>query len=350
MDDETLERRLRQFGLSEKELDTYMTILRYGEAKASTIAEAADVSKRYVYSVSEELEARGFVTVNDHVVPTTIRALPPGEVIESLKGDLDRMQTSLEGKYSAAEAQQNQFEVLKARVTVLERMAQRIDDANHEVVVSVPQDRLPELSDSLAGAVDRGVLVVLLVSNVDDEQAVDLDGLASVARTWSEPMPTMVTVDNESGLVAPSDIITRSETEQQAIAFRQQQLGPVIVGSFFGNYWPNGTEVYVAEPQGLPAAFREFRPAVFHATCHLESSEPLRAEVEGRLVGENDELVTLEGQVIDTRQGMVTPETNSFPVEAVIVLETDEGQYSIGGEGAFIEDFEATSVRLLSGE
>jgi predicted DNA-binding transcriptional regulator len=84
MDDSTLRAHLRRFGLSKKEVDTYLTLLEYGEATASTIANVAGVSKRYVYSVSETLEDRGFVTVADHAVPTTIRALPPKKVGQGL--------------------------------------------------------------------------------------------------------------------------------------------------------------------------------------------------------------------------------------------------------------------------
>jgi len=76
MEDSSLIDRLERLGLSEKEIDTYLSILEHGEAKASTIADDAGVSKRYVYSVSEKLEDRGFVEVNDHAVPTLIRANP----------------------------------------------------------------------------------------------------------------------------------------------------------------------------------------------------------------------------------------------------------------------------------
>jgi len=89
MDDRTLNDLLRRFGLSDKEVDTYLSLLAHGEAKASTVADAAGVSKRYVYSVSESLAERGFVEVNDHVVPTTIRANPPDEVINRLRSDVD---------------------------------------------------------------------------------------------------------------------------------------------------------------------------------------------------------------------------------------------------------------------
>jgi len=349
VDDENLENRLSQLGLSDKEVETYLTILEFGEAKASTVAEAADVSKRYVYSISEELESRGFVTVNEHSVPTTIRAVPPGEVIASLKSDLDRMEPALEDQYSSTEESHDQFEVIKSRVTVLDRIAGRIDGADEEVVIAVPQDRLGQLSEPLSRAVKRGVLVVALVSNVGEEPP-DVDGLVSVARSWTEPMPTMVTTDSRSGLVAPTEIITRSTSDQHAIAYSQEQLGPVIVGSFFGNYWPIATELHVAPPHELPGTYHEFRGAVYQSTLHLKNETPLRARIEGRWVGDEGDATTIAGRVVETRQGLVRPVTNSFPVEAAIVVEIDGETYSVGGEGAFIEDFEAEAVTLSTEE
>jgi len=351
MDTATLKRHLRQFGLSEKEVDTYLTILEHGSAKASEVAEAAGVSKRYVYSVSEELEERGFVEVDDHVVPTTIRANAPGEVIETLQSDLTSMGPALEERYSAAEPSGDQFEVIKSRVTVLKRIRQRVENAEGEVVISVPADRLDELADALEAAVDRGVLVVLVVSNVPADAEPDLSGLASVARCWSQPMPSMVTADQAEGLVAPAEMITRSDGEHQAIAFAQRQLGPVIVGSFFGNYWPNAEEHHHAAPAPLPEEFREFRHAVLQATLHLRDGEAPAVTVEGTLLTEDDgdagEQVELHGHVVETRQGLVEPFTNDFPVENALIVETEDGErYAVGGPGAFVEDVEASAVTL----
>ncbi|WP_373188667.1 TrmB family transcriptional regulator [Halolamina sp.] len=351
MDTATLKRHLRQFGLSEKEVDTYLTILEHGSAKASEVAEAAGVSKRYVYSVSEELEERGFVEVDDHVVPTTIRANPPGSVMETLQSDLTSIGPALEKRYSAAEPTGDQFEVIKSRVTVLKRMCQRVENATGEVILSVPADRLDEIAPALEAAVDRGVLVVLVVSNVRKGEEPALEGLASVGRVWGQPMPSMVTADQAEGLVAPAEMITRSEGEHQAIAFAQKQLAPVIIGSFFGNYWPNAEESYNVAPAALPHTFEEFRHAVFQATLHLRAGKAPAVTVEGTLLSEDEdgagERIELEGRIVDTRQGLVEPFTNGFPVENALVVETEDGkQHTVGGPGAFVEDIEADTVTL----
>ncbi|UPV74979.1 TrmB family transcriptional regulator [Halorussus limi] len=346
MDDSTLSRLLREFGFSDKEIDIYLTVLDHGEAKASVVADDAGVSKRYVYSVSEELEERGFVSVNDHSVPTTVRAVPPQEVVDSLTEDVERMGPALEARYSRATPQTDQFEVIKSRVTVLKRATALIEAADEEVALSIPHAHLSEVADELRDAVSRGVLVLLVVTGADPGDDLGLEGVATVARAWQEPMPTMITVDRTRSLVAPPEMIARSNSGERAIAFTQRQLAPVLIGSFFGNYWPMAEEVYVAEAHDFPETYDDFRQAVLQATLKLRAGAELTATVRGRPVDADDGPDEITGRVVAVRQGLVEPANNSFPVEAALVVETGAGRYSVGGDGAFVEDYEAQSVVL----
>jgi sugar-specific transcriptional regulator TrmB len=355
MDDRTLNDLLRRFGLSDKEIDTYLSLLEHGEAKASTIADAAGVSKRYVYSVSESLADRGFVEVNDHVVPTTIRANPPDEVINRLRSDVDAIRPGLEERFSRVERRDEQFEVIKSRVTVIKRIRSLLEGAESEVTLSITAKHLPEIRESLAAAVDRGVLVLLIVSDAENDLTDDdldgdaLDGVASVARTWSEAMPTLLTVDSAAGVVAPPELLRRSDTDRQAIHFSQEQLAPVIVGSFLGNYWPAASEVATAEPAPLPVEYANFRHTLFQVTLHLRAGAAPRVIVGGRWT-ESDEPAELDGRVVEAKQGMVEPTNNEFPVQHSLVVETDDGTVTVGGKGAFVEDVEADLVRIEAGE
>ena len=352
MDDRTLNNLLRRFGLSDKEVDTYLSLLAHGEAKASVVADAAGVSKRYVYSVSESLAERGFVEVNDHVVPTTIRANPPDEVINRLRSDVDAIRPGLEERFSRVERQTEQFEVIKSRVTVIKRIRSLLDGANEEVTLSITAKQLPEIRDALVGAVDRGVLVLLVVSDVGadpDSEAPGLDGVASVVRTWSEAMPTLLTVDSEAGVVAPPELLRRSTTDRQAIVFAQEQLAPVIVGSFLGNYWPAATEVSTVEPAALPIEYTNFRHTVLQAPLQLRAGVTPRVTVGGRWT-DSDEAAEVTGRVVEAKQGMVEPTNNEFPVQHSLVVETDDETVTVGGQGAFVEDIEADLVRIETTE
>ncbi|EMA33429.1 TrmB family transcriptional regulator [Haloarcula japonica] len=350
MDDSTLRDRLEQLGLSEKEVDTYLSILGSGEATASEIADDTGVSKRYVYSISESLEDRGFVEVNDHVVPTTIRARPPEEVIDALTDRLEEMSGALDSRYSSSAREPQQFDVIKSRVTVIKRLTEYIRNAEREIMLSVPQQYLPEISEELAAAVDRGVLVMLVVSSADGLRPDDASGLASVVRSWDQPMPIMLTVDAQFGLVSPTEMVTRTNSDQRAIAFVQQQLVPVLSGSFLGNYWLMATEETVTDPAPLPATYHDFRHAVLQATLHLRAGHDVQVSAEVRPVQAEDDTTHIEGVVVETKQGVAEPQTNSYPIEHTLLVDIGDRTVSLGGSGSFIEDYETDEVTLSLAE
>lgn len=349
MNESDLKTRLQAFGLSEKEVATYLTLLKNGEAKASVIASEAGVSKRYVYSICEELEKRGFVEVNDHIVPSTIKAKPPDELLAQLTTTLDTLRPVLNNLYATPETHAQQFEVVKTQVTVEKRLRQLIENADSEISLSVPIDMLPEIETELNAAVTRGVLVLLILTGNDADSTLveDIpDDVASVVRVWREHVPLILSVDSTYGLVAPVDMLVRTTSDMRAISIAQPALVPVISGSFFGNYWPMATELYHVDSCTLPATFGTFRAAVLHAELHLRENHWITATVEARPVFEDGEYRTITGRVSGVRQDILKPASNNFPVENTLVIKTEEESVSIGGPGAFVEDFEARKVEL----
>jgi len=181
---------------------------------------------------------------------------------------------------------------------------------------------------------------------VPDDIDEGLDGVASVVRTWREAMPTLLTVDSAAGVVAPPELLRRSNTDRQAIHFSQEQLAPVIVGSFLGNYWPAANEIATAAPAPLPVEYANFRHTVLQVTLRLRVGEIPRVTVGGRWT-DRDEPAEISGRVVESKQGMVEPTTNEFPVQHSLVVETDDDKTVNGGRaGAFVEDIEADLVRI----
>ncbi|SNZ15889.1 transcriptional regulator [Natronoarchaeum philippinense] len=352
MDERGLTDLLSQFGLSEKEIDTYLAILDRGEAKASDIAADADVSKRYVYSISEELEERGFVEVNDHSVPTMIKARPPSEVIDRLSGTIETIEPELEQRYTSTDEEIEQFEVIKSRPTVLKRIETLLESAEEEVTMTLPASLLSQIQPTLRETVDRGVLVLLLLSGPEAENypIEQLDGVASAVRVWHARAPLMLTVDRSLGLIAPNDMLTQSNSESNAISLAQRQLVPVLTGSFLGNYWPVAEELYVDRARELPLTTSDFRNAVLQVALRKQQGDDIVATVRGRPVATENGEDTIEGEVVGVRQGLVKPATNSFPVENAFTVDTGNQRFTVGGEGAFVEDYEAHEVILERSE
>jgi hypothetical protein len=86
-------------------------------------------------------------------------------------GDLQEMRPALESRFSRAAPRPKSFEVVKSRVTVLTRIAELVGRAEVEVTLAIPHRLVDEVAAELRDAVDRGVLVVLIATDVGPSAA-----------------------------------------------------------------------------------------------------------------------------------------------------------------------------------
>jgi len=351
MDEGALRDHLHQIGLSDKEVDIYLTVIEQGEAKASTIAEGAGVSKRYVYSVCEELERRGFVEANDHRTPTTIRAKDPERAFSNVSERLSEVGSTLAERYERSPVEERQLEVIKSTQTLLKRMRAGIAEAEEEVTLSVPESVVPELREELSAAVERGVAVLVLVGAPREERGETAwEEVASLVRVWGQQLPVLMTVDQSIGIVSPAEMFTVSNAPEQAIMIAQRQIVPVLAGSFFANYWAVAEEAYVTDPDPLPTTYDSFRHAVLQAELHRRADHPIEATVFARPTDATGDPEEMTGLVVDVQQSLVDPPSNTFPVQNSLVIDIDGTELTVGGRGAFVETYESHRTTLLSVE
>lgn len=344
--------RLGQFGFSEKAIDAYLSIVDHGRVKPSTIAEEANVSTSYVYQVCAQLEEDGLITVDDHRTPAVIHANPPGSAFDHLIDELESVSEAVASRYERPQEPEERFRVVKSRSTLIDGFVEMIDEAESEIAIQVTRGIIPDLRPALRRAIDRGVLVLCVVATegrtVND---LHLDEVATVVRVGIDEMPTFVSVDQQSGALAPPGVTNWSHTDDAAISFVQENLAPILLGSFLGNYWPMSEEIMVRRLRELPRTYTWFRPAVYDATTHLRAGHDVIATLETRPTKSDQQFEQLEVPVVDTCQNMVEPRTSSFGFENNLVVEVDGEHRSVGGRHAFLEDYEATSVTLsVAGE
>lgn len=338
----SLESELRAFGLSETEIDAYLALLRHGEATTSAVADDTDVTQRAVYGIAERLEDRGLVRVNDHASPTTIRAIPPEEAMGNLTERLSALTPLLEERFNETRPETPTVEMVKSRETVLKRVKRAISGAEHEVVLAVPEAVYPAVEEELRDAVERDVLVLLLLSDAgtDPANADRFAGAADLVRAWDERVPLLYTVDDRVAMIGSADVVSKTHNSEDAVEVSRSRLTGTVLSTYLGTYWPAATELYVTEPCPLPRAFDWFRRAALHAALHRIGGTDLWADIE-TVDGE-----TLAGPVVEVRQTLVDPTTNDVAVATSLRIETEDGEVSVGGPDAFIEDYEAASVSL----
>jgi len=341
-DETALREQLRVFGLSDNEVNTYFALLELGEATASTVAEDAGVTQRTVYNIMERLEARELVRVNDHVSPTTIRALPPSEAMDEISDRIDAMTPALEDRYSATQPRTSEIEMAKSQRKVLKHLKRDMEAAEQEMLVSVPEHVVPEIEDDLRAALDRGVFVLLIVGEVDDmEAAADrFDGLGNAVRCWDEEMAYAYAADDERAMIGSPDVFDGAYFQEGVVWVSEWGLSGAVVATFLAAYWPFPVEVSLADPADLPATFDWIRAATFTARRHRMAGTEIRAEVD-TVSGEQ-----ISGRVAEVRQSLIEPSTNEFTLENNLIVETGAGTVSVGGPGGYLEDYRLDSVTL----
>lgn len=352
MADQPIRRLLSKIGFSEKEIDVYLATIERGEATVTEITESVDISTRYAYDITEQLAERDVVVLNDHDSPTTIRAIDPEEAIGNLVDELESVESELKTLFTAPEPVDVEFDIIQTDETARRRLIEIIEEATDELVIALPHSRYGGFADVIETAAERGVSVLLLLEdNLASSNPVDHGGPLTVIRRHDAPLPLMVGADAEVGMIGPPGSFTGSDSGRSIVTVRQSQLVGTIVGSFLSNYWPLGEEMYVAEGTPLPATFEHFRSAVLDATLHQRTGCDLSASVTARpmMDDENESTIekrTLTGDIVEIRQNLVVPTTNMFPIEASLILDTNEGRVSVGGKGALVEDYEALELTL----
>jgi len=266
MDDASLEDLLQRFGFSDKEVDTYLTILALGRRRRVPSPTTRGVEALRLQHRGDARRPR----VRRGQRPRRSDDHPGQPARGRRRGAVGRPPGDAAGPGVAVlpdGARSESFEVVKSRVTVLKRVAELVDRAEVEVTLAIPYRLLDEVADELRAAVDRGVLVVLIVTDVDPATELELDGLASVARAWEQPMPTMLTVDQQAGIVAPGEMLSRSDSTAARLSSSPRRSRASHRRLLPGEYLLMAAEVYTADPTGLPPRSRTSATRCWRRRC-----------------------------------------------------------------------------------
>lgn len=355
MSADALRDHLAAFGLSRKETEAYLAVLRAGEATTGEVSDAAGVSQGYVYELASDLADRGLITVDETASPTLLRARPPEEVLGAFGDRLDRMGEEMEALFRRSDAGEPPVEIVHSRSTVRKRVVRAVDRARHEVLLTLPSSEFPHVRGALADAADRGVTAYLqFVAPVDRLPAeVDWGRYGTVVKAWDATPPVTVVADERTGVMGPHSILSGRHGSAYALAFSQPDTAGAFSGNAVSNFWPMGAVRHVTEPDPLPATYERVRTAVTHAALHRAAGRELLADVTVRPVGSEGTTTYERVPVVDVRQNLVGDPTNEFPIENNLVFDTPDGRIATGSDDGsirpFYEGYGASSITLYDG-
>jgi sugar-specific transcriptional regulator TrmB len=335
----TMERVGERFNLGEYEIDAYLAVLEHGQLTASEIADKTDIPQPRVYDTVRSLSDRGLVELRESR-PMKIVAVDPEDAFGDIQSSLTELVSELEARYTAPARDTEAVTLVKSRSTIIRYIAEIIESADYELILSLTPDLLRRFRDELAAAVDDGVSVELLVtpaSRAPNPGEFDYLEVATIARARRGiTTPVLAVADGEYSIYATQDAL-RDDRDRYGVIFNRSALG-FLVSGFFGTVLWTTAETLAGDGKRrpFPRRYASIRRAVKDIR---EFDGDFYASVSGRDIETGDPIV-VEGQVVD-----VTFE-DTEEVAAMAIETESSGIVEVGGLVAALEDIEGQEILL----
>jgi sugar-specific transcriptional regulator TrmB len=348
MDTEELTATLEAAGLSPYQADAYVTLLSLGSASAGDLADASGVPRPRIYDVLRDLEGAGYVTTYEQD-RLYARAVPPGE-LRPLRDRIDRLEAALaevEERYRAPEHRESDVTLVRQFDTVFQQAERDVEAAERHVQAVLTPDQFEALRGALSAAYDRGVYVQVSLY-APGEETVDpgaFEGVCTEARRLTFPKPFLVLTDRRRVSFSPKG----RSVDEYGVLVDDRATAFVFHWFFLTSCWEVYEPIHADPREEPPLAFVTITDAVryIEGVVHDDATVHVRAEGYSVPTGRRR---TVSGTVVDVdyaghaADATAVPSLVQLAAQATLILETDDGTVTVGGENALAEDVSADRV------
>ena len=343
---------LADAGFSGYEAEAYVGLLRLRDASVAELADVCSVPRSRLYDVLRNLEEEGYVeTYEQDRLRARIANVTPA--VDELRGRSDEFRDAaeqLEDCWERPRFQQTDISLFQTAAAAVQEATAYIGGAGHVVQVCVSADEVPELRDTLAGALDRGVTVrVALTEEPDAPVPEDLPQLfpevATEVRDCETNMPFVALVDGSVAVFA----INNEWDGEYGLVVDDNTLTSVLHWFFQLQLWEPWDTLYSAAV-GRLETYVSIRNLITDIETLRTDDETVRIRVDGIDTRTHD-VVTVEGEVIDLiytdlYQDRDVAFAQQF-VQAALRIRADDGEeHTVGGYGAVVEDIRAIQTTI----
>ncbi len=340
--------RLRRLGLSNYEIKAYLTLLKYGSLTSTELVKKSGIPQPRIYDTIHRLEEKGLVLVAEGY-PRKYRAEDPKTALKRL---CDRIKRRVEEDYRVAVKLIENIEMEKEKVTediwrivghrkIIEKIKSIIGMAKYEVLVSIYNTHLPELTETLKRCSERGTSICLIIYRTY-EGKLDRKKLAFIDEIRESTIkglgPVIIIVDRAHALF----VTNWKEPREDVVGFyTNNSLLMKLLTDYYLSKLRRLTVLkhYILGTRILSRSFVN----LIRAIEMIDNAKSRNAKVRVKVIGKsikNGKRVEVEGVPEETFTDFMAGITR-------ITIRTDDGKLlSIGGWGAIFEDIEAEVVKV----
>ncbi|WP_435096614.1 TrmB family transcriptional regulator [Halarchaeum sp. P4] len=348
MDTEALASVLEGEGFSPYQARAYVALLELGSVSASGLADASGVPQPRIYDVVRALEEQGYVETYEQE-NLHVRVPSPEAVVSSLRNRVDELQAAaseVEARWTRPEPRQHEVSVVSRFETLCNRAEAFIGSADHRVQLSVTPGQFRDLYSALTGALERGVAVQVSIHSCSRDVATSLPlaDVATEARWREREAPFLAIVDQHRVCYAEHV----GGPREYGVVVNDRTHAAVFIWYYLSSVWELW-EPLVEDDRSFPRTYIDIRRAAHELVPHLQNGDDVYVSVDGHLV-ETGEACEFAGCVVDIAYEGRDDENDgprslqSLAGQTSLVVATDDGEVTVGGFGAVLEDVEAERV------
>lgn len=356
MDSDELTQTLEDAGLSPYQADAFVTLLEFGSASATDVAQASSVPDPRIYDVLRDLEKNGYIETYEQD-SLHARAHDPADVLANLRSRANRLETAadeIENRWNRPDIEEHKVSIVKRLETVLAQTDQLLRSATNQIQIGLRPSQFDTLSDALETAAANGVdIKVCLFSSSGADVA--LPSETALARACTEaryrdlPSPFVALIDRSWTCFSPHG----GSTNEYGVIVNDRTHTYVFNWYFQTCLWEAHETIYSARSDELPITYVNLRQCLRNVVPLLEDGQTIEATVQGFETDTGHER-TLHGTILDvTYAGIPAESERPTPLsqlagEASMTIADGDETYTVGGWGAMMEDFEAIQITIES--
>lgn len=325
---------LKKFGLTSYEIKAYRALLLNGPMTPMETVSVAGIPQPRIYDVLQSLLSEGLIEVS----PGKKKIYRAKDVKSAFSSKLAEMSIDLEKISKEASRRSKTTEgknpliwMVQSESKIRVEMRKMIDQSADELILSLKYELLHRLRKNIRAALDRGVLVVIVV--FPDTNLEDISDLQAAAIKQRKGFASEVIISDRTSSIIKID--NGNYDQNYAIAIEEDEIIHITSYYFYHTIWTPSINVREF-PLRSPLRVRTSWLACEILDRQLQSgSQVIKGTVYGRMKGKE---VSITGNI--TRVEIEPGYKHTF------YISRNKAEYSVGGKSARIEDIAMTSVHL----
>lgn len=340
---------LQELGFTEYQSRAYLAAVKLGRARPGELAEESGVPQARIYDIIDDLKSEGVIEVFTQANGKEVTAPSPQTVLNQLKRRrTDQLEenvsttiSEIEPYYHRTEENPDAYVTMVGREeSALRHARQAIEQAEWWLTLVIDSELYPKLSESIRDTLDRNVTVRLVLTG-DRSTASQYEFPHQLRVRFRTAADSLIAADRTYGIFSSK----HPARSGQPYVITQEPNLVLLFQNYSEQIWPVSETIHESERR--PRRYLD----PWHVIADLKEEFEMGTDFHAHVTGTHTDTHrqgAWEGRVVDYNlTGPVGDDyETSLPVEASLLIDTDEETLSIGGWKATLEDVAAEGLEI----